>query len=141
MIKSEFGDRVLREDGFYNLLLNGRQIGFSLDIRLNYFRGLPLSCVKQLEVSVDGEEIPQYLILFELNGKQFSISQFPQLYAEFWGLKTPASLKVFNYGLNAGMHDVAVKMIYQNPSAAPGTDEQIDGSASRRMTIGKGRVM
>lgn len=59
LMKLGFEKRVLRSDGFYNLLLNGKQVGFNLDLRINYYRGLPLSSVQKIEVKVDGETIPR----------------------------------------------------------------------------------
>ncbi|MGI6109176.1 MAG: C-glycoside deglycosidase beta subunit domain-containing protein [Eubacteriaceae bacterium] len=142
-MKLGFEDRVIRQDGFYNVLLNGRQVGFNLDLRINYYRGLPLSSVQKIELTVDGENIPEYLMLFELNGKQFTVGQLRELYTEYWGIKTPAHLKVFNYGLEPGEHDVAVRIEYKSPymEFAPGVYGMIDGSEEKKMIIGDGREM
>ncbi len=142
-MKLGFEDRVIREDGFYNILLNGRQVGFNLDLRINYYRGLPLSSVQKVEVEIDGEKIPEYLMLFEVNGKCFAPNQLSGLYSEYWGIKTPAHLRVFNYGLAAGEHDVSVRIEYKSPymAFAPGVYGMIDGSASKRMKIGEGREL
>lgn len=142
-MKLGFTDRVIRQDGFYNLLLNGQQVGFNLDLRINYYRGLPLSSVQKIEITVDGEKIPEYLMLAELNGKQFTVSQMPEMYMEYWGSKTPMHMRVFNYGLSQGEHDVAVRIEYKNPymQFAPGIYGMIDGSAKKRMIIGEGREL
>lgn len=63
-MKFGFEKRVLREDGFYNIMLNGKQVGFNLDLRINYYRYLPLSSVHKIEVTVDGENelhIPRFI--------------------------------------------------------------------------------
>lgn len=142
-VKSDFEERVLREDGFYNICLNGQQVGFNLDLRLNYYRGLPLSSVHKIEVAIDKEQIPEYLILAELNGKGFTISQMKEIYTEYWGIRTPMHLRIFNYGLAEGEHDVEVKIELKNPSGISETDgcAMIDGSAQKRMRIGKGREL
>lgn len=140
-IKCGFEDHVVREDGFYNILLNGKRVGFNLDLRINYYRGLPLSSVRTLEISIDDKKIPEQQIIVELNGKTFSVRQLKELYAEFWGIKTPMHLRVFNGGLEEGGHDVAATIIYQSPymEFASGVYGQIDGSGSKRMKIGEGR--
>lgn len=142
-MKLGFEDRVIREEDFYNILLNGKQVGFNLDLRINYYRGLPLSSVQKIELTIDGEKIPEYLMMFELNGKCFAISQLPELYSEYWGIKTPAHLRVFNYGLAPGEHDVGVRIEYKSPymKFAPGIYGMIDGSCEKRMAIGKGREL
>ncbi len=49
-MKLGFEDRVLREDGFYNILLNGKQVGFNVDLRINYYRGLPPLTVRRFPI-------------------------------------------------------------------------------------------
>lgn len=140
-MKLGFEDRVIREDGFYNIKLNNKVVGFNLDLRINYYRGLPLSSVQKVELKIDGEKIPEYLILLEVNEKFFTISELPKLYAEYWGIKTPIHLRVYNSGLESGEHDVDVRLEYKSPYMcfAPGIYGMIDGSASKRMKIGEGR--
>ncbi len=142
-MKLGFEDRVLREDGFYNVLLNGKQVGFNVDLRINYYRGLPLSAVKKIELTVDGEKIPDYLVLAELNGKEFTVPQMKELYAEYWGIKTPMHVRVFNYGLAPGEHEVAVRIEYKSPymEFAPGIYGMIDGSCKKKMVVGEGREL
>lgn len=142
-MKLGFEKRVVREDGFYNILLNGKQVGFNLDLRINYYRGLPLSSVQKLEVTVDGEKIPEYLMLFQLNEKCFTIKELPKLYREYWGIKTPAHLRIFNYGLEPGEHDVSVRLEFKSPymEFAPGIYGMIDGSGNAKMVLGKAREL
>lgn len=91
-MKLGFENLVIDENNFYNLKMNNNVIGFNLDLRINYYRGLPLSCLKKLSVTVDGEVIPKHLILFCINGKKFSTEQIPQLFAEYWGINTTVML-------------------------------------------------
>lgn len=142
-MKLGFEDRVIREDGFYNIFLNKQKVGFNLDLRINYYRGLPLSSVQKIELTVDNEKIPEQLMLFEINGKRFTISELPKLYSEYWGIKTPAHLRVFNYGLAEGKHLIDVRIEYKSPymAFAPGIYGMIDGSAKKEMIIGEGREL
>lgn len=138
-----FEDRVVRQDGFYNVLLNGKQVGFNLDLRINYYRGLPLSSVQVIEIKIDGERIPDSLVLAELNGKMFTTGQMKEMYAEYWGSKTPMHVRVFNSGLAPGEHDVEVRIEFKSPymEFAPGIYGMIDGGAKKRMKIGEGREL
>lgn len=142
-MKLGFEKRVLREDGFYNILLNGKPVGFNLDLRINYYRGLPLSCVHKLEVTVDGERIPDYLMLFQLHEKCFTPGELSKMYREYWGIKTPAHLRIFNYGLRPGPHDVHVRLEFKSPymEFAPGVYGMIDSSGQATMTLGKAREL
>lgn len=53
-IKTGFGDRVIQEDGFSPILMNGKKVGINLDICINYYRGLSVSTVQTLEVKLTG---------------------------------------------------------------------------------------
>jgi hypothetical protein len=130
-IKLGFDNRVLCEKSFKNILLNDVAQGFNLGVNLNYYRGLHVSCIEELELKIDGEVIPEHLILFCINGKKFSINQLKDLYAEFWGLK------VYNGGLQEGEHDVDLTLHIRSPymQFAPRIYGQIDSSASKRMTL------
>lgn len=142
-MKLGFEKRVIREDGFYNILLNGKQVGFNLDLRINYYRGLPLSSVHKLEVTVDGKKIPEYLMLFQLHEKYFTLQELPAMYREYWGIKTPAHLRIFNYGLEPGKHNVSVRLEFKSPymEFAPGIYGMIDGSGEEEMVLGKAREL
>lgn len=140
-MKLGFDERVIREDGFYNILLNGNKVGFQLDARINYYRGMALSNVSKLALKINGEAIPEYLILFEVNGKQFQLSQLPELYTEYWGIKEAAHIRVYNGGLEEGEHEVELILEFKSPYMMFGPEEfgMIDSSARKIMKVGEGR--
>ena len=142
-IKCGFEDRVLREDGFYPILINGKSVGFNLDLRINYYRGLPVSSVEEIRLEIDGEEIPQDKILVSVNGKLFAIKQLKELYAEYWGIKTPMHLLIHDYRIEDGEHEVAVTVHHRSPYMKFGPNEygMIDGSAKKVMKLGEGREL
>lgn len=136
-LKLGFDDRVLSEKTFKNIHLNNNPVGFNLGIKLNYYRGQHVSTIERLELSVDGQAIPQYLILFCINGKKFTISQLKELYAEFWPLRTTVNLEVYNGGLSAGEHEVELALELRIPymKFAPRTYGSLDSSASKKMLL------
>jgi hypothetical protein len=140
-MKLGFEERVLRPDGFYHLLLNGKKVGFNLDLRINYYRGMQLSTVETLKVTVDGMEIPSGLMMAQLNGKCFGTDELKQMYQEYWGIKDPMHLRIFNGGLPDGEHEVSVKLIFKSPymKFTEGVYGLVDGSCSKRLTIAEGR--
>lgn len=142
-IKCGFEDRVLREDGFYPILINGKNVGFNLDLRINYYRGLPVSSVEEIRLEIDGKEIPQDKIQVSVNGKLFAIRQLKELYAEYWGIKTPIHLLIHNYRIEDGRHEVAVTVHHRSPYMKFGENEygMIDGSAKKVMKLGEGREL
>jgi hypothetical protein len=75
-MKLPYEDRVLRPDALHPLRLSSGIVGFTLDVRLNYYRGLPLSAVENLELSVDGVRVPDHLVLAGLREKIFPLARY-----------------------------------------------------------------
>lgn len=142
-MKLGFTERVIQEEGFYNVLLNGEKVGVNIDLCINYYRGLPVSCIQELQVKIDGEEIPQYLMLFSLNEKKFPADRLPQLFEEYWGIKEIAHLLIFNSGIEDGEHEVEVTLHFRNPymQFAPGVYGAIDSSGKKVMKLKEAREL
>jgi len=136
-MKLGFEERVLSNTDFRNIRLNGRVVGFNLGVFLNYYRGLPVSSIENLEVKVDDEAVPQHLVCAVVNEKKFSVEQLPSLHAEFWGIRKKVDLEIYNGGLESGEHEVELTLHLRNPYMrfAPRVYGMIDGSASKRMTL------
>ena len=47
------------------------EAGFEIGARLPYYRGVSLSMLEEIEVSVDGETLPQEDVLITVNGKKW----------------------------------------------------------------------
>ena len=64
-------------------------------------------------------------------------------YAEYWGIKTPMHLQVFNGGLSEGKHDVEVSLELKNPSMyfESGNYGIVDSSARKTLNVGKAREL
>lgn len=136
-MKLPYEDRVLRSDALRPYTLETGVVGYTLDIGLNYYRGLPLSAVETLELTVDGERVPDHLILAELNGKLFPTSQLAGAFSEFWAIKKNLRVFVFNGGIPEGDHQVHLTLIMRcvYMQFAPGIWGMIDSSASRTLTL------
>lgn len=68
--------------------------GAVLDIRLPWYRSLPLSTVEVASLRVDGREIAPERITFELEGRKFPLAQLPDLTREWWYVTDSAYLHV-----------------------------------------------
>jgi len=138
-MKLGFEDRVLSKTHFRNITLNGKVVGFNLGVFLNYYRGLPVSSIENLEVKVHGEAVPPHQVCAVVNEKKFSVEQLSGLHAEFWGIRKKIDLEIYNGGLASGEHEVELVLHLRNPYMrfAPRIYGMIDGSARKRMTLGK----
>jgi len=68
--------------------------GFELDIHLNWYRSLPLSSVKTVELKVNGESIPREEIAFAVNGCEHDLDELASHWDELWFVLDAATLRV-----------------------------------------------
>ena len=80
--------------------------GFELDIRIPYYRGIGLSMIEALEVTVDGEEVPREAIRFALRGQEFTHDELERDADTRWDFGEIATLRV-DRELEPGEHTIA----------------------------------
>jgi Domain of unknown function (DUF6379) len=68
--------------------------GFELNIHLNWYRSLPLSSVKTVELTVNNEAIPREEIAFLVNGNAYALDELRERWDEMWFVLDPATLRV-----------------------------------------------
>lgn len=84
--------------------------GFAFDARLGYYRGLGLSMVEDLAVTLDGEAQPREAVFFEQNGKSWALDAMEQAYDDRWEFGSVATIRVERAGgLAAGEHSLTLK--------------------------------
>jgi len=104
-----FDRYVIGENGFSNVAEDGKTIGFQLEVRIAYYRGLGLSMLEGFDVIVDGRQFPREDNLFTVRGRTFTSRQMETEYDERWEMGEVAHLTVpLPGGLAPGKHEVAV---------------------------------
>ena len=129
---------MLRPESLQPIELDHGRVGYSLDIRLNFYRGQPLSAIEQFDLVVDGERVPPHLILLEYNRNLYRPEELSLAFNEFWAVKNPLRALVYQGDLAAGEHEVELTLILRNVSMqfGPGRWGMIDSSATRTLTLG-----
>lgn len=85
--------------------------GFEIGARLPYYRGVSLSMLEEIEVSVDGETLPQQDVLITVNGKTYDLQQRENEIEERWEMVDDAILTVKKAGgFASGEHTVGLKI-------------------------------
>jgi hypothetical protein len=56
----------------------------SVGVRIPWYRAIPASCIHDVVVRIDGEPVPAETLRFELNGRQRSRDDLPELVDESW---------------------------------------------------------
>ena len=98
---------MLCSDGFENVVEGGEVTGFALLARLPYYRGLGLSMVEDIAVTVDGEPVPREAIRLELRGRRWTLAEMETCYDDKWNFGEKARIVVARPGgLTPGEHRV-----------------------------------
>jgi hypothetical protein len=105
---------MLCDDGFENVVEQGRTTGFALLARLPYYRGLGLSMVEDIAISVDGQAVPREAVRLSLRGRSWSLDEMERCFDEKWNFGEKARVTVAHPGgLSAGAHQVDLAIRYR----------------------------
>ena len=100
------GDGSLRSDA----------AGFSFDLRIPWYRSLPLSCVEGVEVAVDGESIDDDDLRVVFNDRTYAVGELPPLYEAWWQVTDAARVSIARSGgLGPGPHELDVTLSVRIP--------------------------
>eukprot|EP01037_Dinobryon_pediforme_P012140 gene12140-12226_t len=98
---------------FENVVEDGVVTGFAFLGRLPYYRGLGLSMIEDIAVTVDGEAIARDAIRFSVRGRTYSLDEMETVYDDRWNFGEKAKIIALKPGgLAAGTHSIgfAVRM-------------------------------
>jgi hypothetical protein len=103
--------RVVSDNG-----LASRPGGCSIDIRLPWYRTLPLSVVQIDAVEIDGETIDPARVTFELEGEKLAPGELRGRKDKWWYVLDSAFLHVDGVDVPKGSsHEVAVTVSFRPP--------------------------
>ncbi len=101
---------VIQYRGFHNVEENGKITGFQICIRSDYYRGVWLSQLRPGKVVVDGVTYPKECVIWEINGKDYTVDELAEAGSDFWRITDTAALKIPKKGgLEQGAHTVSVR--------------------------------
>lgn len=85
----------------------GRTKGFLFGARLPYYRGLGLSMIEEIKVTVDGETILPDRLVLTLHGNTYTVAQLETVYNDRWEMGEVAFITVLkDGGLSKGEHHI-----------------------------------
>jgi hypothetical protein len=90
--------------------------GLELDVRLPWYRSLPLSAIDFGDISVDGSPIDHEAITVKLNGQERRLSQLAGLWDEYWFVLDSAFLRIpLPSARRDGQYDVEIAVVIHPP--------------------------
>jgi hypothetical protein len=100
-----FDRYMICEETVRNSTHGGQVVGFEFGARIAYYRGLGLSMVEDLAVTLDGERIPRERVRFTVGGRTFSLDEMETEYEARWEFGEVATVSVLQEaGLAPGEH-------------------------------------
>jgi hypothetical protein len=110
--------------------------GFELDVHLNWYRSLPLSSVKTVELAVNGDSIPREEIAFAVNGTDYGLDELRERWDEMWFVLDAATLRVRRPLVRSGEEaDVTVRLGNRIPYILIGPDTPLEYVSQRSRTL------
>jgi hypothetical protein len=83
--------------------------GFAFEAKLGYYRGLGLSMIEALDVTVDGQPVPPAAVRFDEGRGPLTLAAMETAYDRRWNFGAPAILYVERPGgLAPGEHQVTL---------------------------------
>lgn len=106
-------NKMICTEQFENYVEGGEVKGFAFLGRLPYYRGLGLSMVEDIQVSVDGEKVAREDVRFSVRGKTYTLDEMETVYDDRWNFGEKARIIALKPGgLAPGNHRIefAVRM-------------------------------
>ena len=102
-----FPRQMYNPDAFQNVTEDGKVIGFSFQMKIQYYRGITLSIIRNIEVEVDGKQYPRDDIRFTVNGETFTLEEMRTVISNRWLFGQYATVTVLTEGgLAPGQHHI-----------------------------------
>lgn len=105
------GRPIYDSEGFRNVVEEGKTTGFQFRFKLQYYRGITLSIIRDIKVNIDGEDIPREDVLLTVNGETFTLEECRTVISPLyrWEFGEYATVTVRKEGgLSAGAHHLNV---------------------------------
>lgn len=103
-----FDNNVFKENTCKNVVENGKVTGFELQTNITYYRGIPVSMIEYVKVSVDGEEVLKEDIIISVDREDwFTLKEAETVTSYKWEYGEPLYIRVLKEdGLAKGVHKV-----------------------------------
>jgi hypothetical protein len=93
--------------------------GVALDIRLNWYRSLPLSCVEGIELEIDRSAVPPERLRLRVDGFEAPVGELGEAIGVWWRVLDSAELVAEGEDLAAGPHEVDLALTLRIPYYGP----------------------
>lgn len=100
-----FDQHMICEDMLANITDNGEVVGYTFGARLPYYRGLGLSMIEDVAVTVDGDPVPCDAVRLTLRGRTWTLAEMEHEHGDRWNFGEISTVSVLkDGGLSTGEH-------------------------------------
>ncbi len=108
---------------------------FTLAVRLNWYRALPLSSIEQLALVIDGEPVAREHVTLRLGAADYPVHELSERSDVWWFVLDTGELRVERPGgLAPGEHAAELTMATRIPYFGPAPDESFTVMTDRART-------
>lgn len=109
-----YDTHILSDEGCRSVWERGRKTGFCVNLKINYYRGLPLSCVDEISLEVDGVPVAAEDMTVQHNGREYPYldilkDDFPTDFYWIFGEKLRVVVRR-DGGIEQGRHHVKLTL-------------------------------
>jgi hypothetical protein len=105
-----FEKYMVCEHSLQNVSESGKLTGFQFKARLPYYRGLGISMIENLAITVDEQKYPRQAIRVTLHGNTYTQDEMEQEYADRWEFGEEGMITVLKPGgLTSGPHKIEME--------------------------------
>lgn len=103
-----YDKHILQDAGARSVWERGKKYGYKFQITINYYRGLPLCCVDEITMEIDGKTVDPELMYVQHRGREYPYldilkDDFPTDF--YWLFGEPLTVVVKNgEGIEQGVH-------------------------------------
>jgi hypothetical protein len=111
--------------------------GLELDVHLNWYRSLPLSSLKTVELTINGESVGRDEMTIVVNGSEHDLHALADHWDEMWFVLDPATLRVRGAGrVKPGAEaEVTIRLGNRIPYILIGPDQALEYVTERTKTL------
>ncbi|MBR9791456.1 MAG: hypothetical protein GYB58_06875 [Gammaproteobacteria bacterium] len=84
--------------------------GYEVDIRISWYRSLPIACLENLSVTIDGQAYPAEQLTIKVNNTEIPVTQAGEFLDEWWFTQDPITALITTSNAKAAGEQVNIQV-------------------------------